>query len=312
MPPTRAWLGKISLLALLLWGGEFLRRNLWEPDEARYAYVAREMRAGGNWFMPTRHGKPYAHKPPLMFWLMNAAGTLTRGEIGRVAARLPSLLGSLLSLAALYALGRRWTDETTARRATLILLTTYLFWKQGGWGQIDALLCGLELTALRLLYDAEDDGFVLLAMGLLLGGRPRAAAERWPLFARWVAAFFVVFTFAGAVALPAMNPIKSPEEMTALATAHLPAGGRLLIYRENGEILALYAQRPGRTVSSTRELTSALRQGIPGMVVARDRYEKEVSEGLSAFPVLARGHFPMGGKEYLWFAIAGSKSEPTP
>jgi len=41
MPPTRAWLGKISLLALLLWGGEFLRRNLWEPDEARYAYVAR-------------------------------------------------------------------------------------------------------------------------------------------------------------------------------------------------------------------------------------------------------------------------------
>ena len=170
----------------------------------------------------------------------------------------------------------------------------------------------MELTALRLLYDAEDDGFVLLAMGLLLGGRPRAAAERWPLFARWVAAFFVVFTFAGAVALPAMNPIKSPEEMTALATAHLPAGGRLLIYRENGEILALYAQRPGRTVSSTRELTSALRQGIPGMVVARDRYEKEVSEGLSAFPVLARGHFPMGGKEYLWFAIAGSKSEPTP
>jgi len=66
-PPV--WL--LILLALALWGGEFVRRGLWEPDEARYAYVAREMHGGGHWFVPHINGKPYPDKPPLMFWLIN-------------------------------------------------------------------------------------------------------------------------------------------------------------------------------------------------------------------------------------------------
>jgi 4-amino-4-deoxy-L-arabinose transferase-like glycosyltransferase len=65
IPPL--WL--LVLLALALWGGEFARRGLWEPDEARYAYVAREMRQGGHWFVPHINGVPYPDKPPLMFWL---------------------------------------------------------------------------------------------------------------------------------------------------------------------------------------------------------------------------------------------------
>jgi len=62
----------LFLLALFLWGGEYARRDLWAPDEARFALVAREMREGGHWLVPFRQGEFYAHKPPLMFWLINA------------------------------------------------------------------------------------------------------------------------------------------------------------------------------------------------------------------------------------------------
>lgn len=37
----------IILFAMILWGSEYVRRNLWKPDEARYAYVANEMKQTG-------------------------------------------------------------------------------------------------------------------------------------------------------------------------------------------------------------------------------------------------------------------------
>lgn len=144
-------------LALSLWGGEYLARDLWEPDEARYAYIAREMRQDGNWAVPHRHGLIYAHKPPLMFWLMNAGATFTGGEITRVSARLPSFLGVVLSLWALSRLALRWADAAAAWRAMAIVCTTYLFWNKGGMAQIDMLLCGIEMTALWQLVAYERD-----------------------------------------------------------------------------------------------------------------------------------------------------------
>jgi len=57
----------VILLAAVLWGSEYFSRTLWEPDEARYVYVAREMRADSHWLVPHRSGEYYAHKPPLMF-----------------------------------------------------------------------------------------------------------------------------------------------------------------------------------------------------------------------------------------------------
>lgn len=141
VPPVWA----LILLSIVLWGGEFVRRGLWEPDEARYAYVAREMRAGDHWCVPHINGKPYPDKPPLMFWLINAASLLTGGQINGVSARMPSLLGSILTLWVVTRLLARWHSTEAAWRALLILLTTFLFWKLGSWGQIDALLCGLVM-----------------------------------------------------------------------------------------------------------------------------------------------------------------------
>ena len=146
----------ILLLGVALWGGEYARRGLWEPDEARCAYVAGEMSRTGQWAVPHRHGEPYAHKPPLMYWLINLGSLAAGGRITRVTARLPSLLGATLSLWCTARLAGRWWGPAAAWRSALILASTYLFWHEGGMGRMDALLCGLEMGALCCLFESHD------------------------------------------------------------------------------------------------------------------------------------------------------------
>ena len=146
----------LILLAVVLWGGEYARRGLWEPDEARYAYVAREMRETGQWLVPRRFGEYYAHKPPLMFWLINASSLLTGGEIDGISARLPSLLGAVMTLWAVSQLAFKWVGAAAAWRTVFVLCTSFLFWHEGGMGQIDSLLCGLECMALALLFRGDE------------------------------------------------------------------------------------------------------------------------------------------------------------
>jgi len=141
----------IILFGLLLWGGEYVRRDLWEPDEARFALVSGEMREG-HWLVPFRQGEFYSHKPPLMFWLTNLFSRLNGGEIGNVAPRFPSFLGAIMALWAATRLAAQWFSTRTAWFTLLILPSSYLFWNKGGFGQIDMLLCGLEMMALYFFF----------------------------------------------------------------------------------------------------------------------------------------------------------------
>jgi len=152
VPPVRV----IIFLALVLWGGEYLRRGLWEPDEARYAYVAQEMHSGGHWLVPHINGEPYPDKPPLLFWLINASSLLTGGEINGVSARLPSLLGAILSLWVVTRLMGRWRSPEAAWCSMTVLMTSYLFWHEGSWGRIDGLLCGLVMMSVYFLFRSSE------------------------------------------------------------------------------------------------------------------------------------------------------------
>lgn len=143
-------------LAAVLWGGQYVRRGLWEPDEARYAYVAREMRDGGSWIVPHLHGEPYPDKPPLMFWLSNAAGAVVGTGINRITARLPTLLGAVLALGSTAWLARHWAGAAAAWRSVLVLMTSWLFWYEGGWGRIDMLLLGFVMMSLAAFVAASD------------------------------------------------------------------------------------------------------------------------------------------------------------
>jgi len=56
------------LVAAMLWFGTLGARKLTAPDEGRYAEIAREMAASGDWVTPRYNELKYFEKPPLQYW----------------------------------------------------------------------------------------------------------------------------------------------------------------------------------------------------------------------------------------------------
>ncbi len=126
-------------LALLLIATGIGLRDPWPPDEPRFALVARDMVATGDWLLPRVGGQPYADKPPLFFWLL--ASGLEATHSLRIAFLLPSLLAAFGCVALVYDLGRRlWNREAGLAGALALLFTVQFVW-QARQAQIDATLC---------------------------------------------------------------------------------------------------------------------------------------------------------------------------
>ena len=112
-PHDRAWAPSVPVLwalvaaVALLWFVTLDARLLTHPDEGRYAEIAREMAATGDWVTPRLNGLKYFEKPPIQYWLTAAA--FKNFGVHEWAARLwPALAGFLAVLAiarAGYALG---------------------------------------------------------------------------------------------------------------------------------------------------------------------------------------------------------------
>ena len=168
----------LALLAAFLWGGEYLRRDCWEPDEARVAYVSREMAQDGHWLVLHRHGEYYAHKPPLLYWLINLFSLATTLPVGRLTVRLPGFCAGILTLWATARLAERWAGAKAAWPAALTLLTTYLFWHEIGFARPDGLLLGWTTGALALLFWNDDEpalwksalAWTFMGLGILTKG----------------------------------------------------------------------------------------------------------------------------------------------
>jgi 4-amino-4-deoxy-L-arabinose transferase-like glycosyltransferase len=131
-----AWL---LALALIVIGAGLGWRDPWPADEPRFALIARDMVATGNWLIPMVGGDLYPDKPPLYFWLIAACYVVT-GSL-RVAFLLPSLLAAIGTLLLVYDLGRRVWNRTVGCAAALALLFTLQFFWQGRQAQIDGVLC---------------------------------------------------------------------------------------------------------------------------------------------------------------------------
>jgi len=68
----------VALIAVLavVWFANLDVRKLIRPDEGRYAEIAREMAATGDWVTPRLNGIKYFEKPPLQYWATAAANRL--------------------------------------------------------------------------------------------------------------------------------------------------------------------------------------------------------------------------------------------
>lgn len=161
--------------ALLLIATGIGLRDPWPADEPRFALIARDMVATGQWLIPQIGGDVYADKPPLYFWIVGVFLWLT-GSL-RVAILLPGLLAGLGAVLLIYDLARRLWNREIGFAAGLALLATVQFVWQARQGQIDATLC--FLTTLSVY------GFL---RHLLLG-----PAWRW-WFIAWAAAGLGIIT----------------------------------------------------------------------------------------------------------------------
>jgi 4-amino-4-deoxy-L-arabinose transferase-like glycosyltransferase len=206
---------------LLLLISALLLRPLIPVDETRYLSVAWEMWRNGDFLVPHLNGEAYAHKPPLLFWLMHA-GWWVFG----VNEIWPRLIAPLLSLACLYLVQRLatrlWPRETgIAARAPWVLFGTFVWLIFYTLVQFDMLLVFCTLLGMLGLSDAgrgRTSGWWLLslAMGLgllakgpvillhllpaaLLG--PLWVSERQESWGRWYGALFLCVLGGAAMVL---------------------------------------------------------------------------------------------------------------
>jgi 4-amino-4-deoxy-L-arabinose transferase-like glycosyltransferase len=131
-------------------------------DEARFALAGRELLRGGPWLVPTTLGEPLVIKPPLFIWLVALAGR-ARGQVDELAARLPGALAAVVTVAALFLLGRRLFGPRVALSAALLLSTTV------GW-----FLLAREVLP-DMAMTAASTGAVLAAVAAAQDGTRRAA-----------------------------------------------------------------------------------------------------------------------------------------
>lgn len=134
----------LALLSALLFLPGLGRRDVWNPDEARYAEVAREMRDAGSWAVPRLNGEVYTQKPPLLFWAIAASGMIAGdGGINETASRLPSALSAIGAVLLVYLIGVRFFGRRAGWLAAAAFATCFKILWQGRFGQIDMLLTAL-------------------------------------------------------------------------------------------------------------------------------------------------------------------------
>lgn len=172
-----------------------LFRDLWAPDEPRYAEITRAAYLEGHALVLHLCGHLYPDKPPLLFWLSGLFASL----IGWTpfALRVVSLLSVAATAGLIARLGKGLFGPGVAQLAPAMFLGTAMLVELGGRLQIDPLLCALTTAALtfalapphalrsiraRSIGLGACVGFAMLAKGpvaLLLVGLPLVSWRIW-------------------------------------------------------------------------------------------------------------------------------------
>jgi 4-amino-4-deoxy-L-arabinose transferase-like glycosyltransferase len=95
------------------------------PDEPRYAWIARNMAATGDWLTPRLYGQPWFEKPILYYWV-SAAGFRMQLP-AEWAARLPSAFAALLAALVIGWLAWKHYGESETSALNSALLASLVF-----------------------------------------------------------------------------------------------------------------------------------------------------------------------------------------
>ena len=172
MGTNRKYFLAIIVFGLLIFFFNLGGRDLWDPDETRYAVAAREMRETGQWILPHLNGAIYAEKPPLFFWLVNLS-VFFLGEDSELANRLPSALVGWITIVLTFFLGEKLFNSRVGFLSASVLATCLFFPQISRWMVLDSLFTLfflLTLCCFYLGYEKEEGRrkYYLLA-GLFMG-----------------------------------------------------------------------------------------------------------------------------------------------
>ncbi|NOZ22553.1 MAG: glycosyltransferase family 39 protein [Planctomycetes bacterium] len=165
----------ITAFAGLLFFAGLGAQGLHDPDETRYAEIAREMLESGNFIVPHLNYVPYLDKPPLLYWATSLA--LKVFGLNEFAARVVPALSGLLCVIAVYLFGCAMVGERAAFRAAIVLSTSAFFFALSRTLLTDMMLTLFVTLAIGFLYLSWERGrrwlvpaYIAMALGALTKG----------------------------------------------------------------------------------------------------------------------------------------------
>ncbi|MBK5258045.1 MAG: glycosyltransferase family 39 protein [Thermoanaerobaculia bacterium] len=167
-----------------------LQRELYVGDETKYSQIIREMRAGGSFLFPPLHGKPFTHKPPVHFWMIDAL-TYPLGTYSIWPYVIPSILAFVAMLWLMWRMGGPlaaficgtalmiWGSAQTARMdvsfTALLVFAAWRLWLFFDEGQPrDLMLCGIA-TGIATLVKGPMAPVIIVALFIFERIRRRSA-----------------------------------------------------------------------------------------------------------------------------------------
>lgn len=177
----RLWPWVLPFMLLFLLG----TRGLNEPDEGRYAEIAREMIEDGDWLVPHLNGFAHMQKPPLIYWF--TAASFRCFGLNEWAARLPSALAAMGSVWMTFFITRRLWGHHRAHVAAIMLMSSLGLFALGRLLTPDMVMCFWILASIAaLVHGRAWLFFIAMGLGFLTKGPmalvvPLSAALGWRL-----------------------------------------------------------------------------------------------------------------------------------
>jgi 4-amino-4-deoxy-L-arabinose transferase-like glycosyltransferase len=164
-----------AMLAAILYLPALGRPALWEPDEGRYAEIAREMVLTRDYVTPRDNWVRYFEKPPLGYWATALSIRLLGAN--EFAVRLPAALSSAAEVVATAALGEAMFGAAAGLAAAMLLALCPLVFAFARFATLDPALAFFVTAALGAFWVAAH-----------APGFDSAAGRRWFLLSAALAA----------------------------------------------------------------------------------------------------------------------------
>ncbi|MDA1232887.1 MAG: glycosyltransferase family 39 protein [Planctomycetota bacterium] len=242
--------------ALLLITSTLASRPLLPVDETRYLSVAWEAYATGDHLVSHLNSETYTHKPPLLFWFINAVWYVT--GLNEYAARLVSPVVSVVCLLLTAVLARQlWPETASLHRCAPMVLASIILWIVFcPLTMFDMFLTCCTLLALHGVLRAESGanvtgwliagigmGFGILAKGPVVLVHVMPAALLAPLWSRRIRTSSLRWYFGCIFAVIVAAAIGLSWALPSAAAGGEAYGNELLVAQTAGRIVSSFAHR---------------------------------------------------------------------